>query len=134
MDEHTLRRVHTGLTSLFHGPRLRHLAILAIGEAWLYGYDVYPEELGAGAGIAIELCPRSSRTTDRSGRIELVADIEGAPLRWRWSDTGDVLRTAPENTEALVAEIDARLRPESRGMNAPDRGHEEGRTHRGSGP
>lgn len=126
VDEHTLRRVHAGLTSLFHGPRLRHLAILAIGEAWLCGYDVHPTEFGDGAGIAIELCPRSTGPADRAGRIEMTADIEDNHLRWRWSDTGNVLRTAPENTEALVVEIDARLRPENRGPNAPDRGYEEG--------
>lgn len=111
MDERTLQRVYTGLTGLFHGPRLRHLAIVAIGEAWLRGYDVHPTEFEDGAGIAIELCPRSPGPTDRAGRIEIIADAQEDRLRWRWCDTGQALRTDPEDAEALVTEIDVRLRP-----------------------
>ncbi|MFE6449626.1 hypothetical protein [Nocardiopsis dassonvillei] len=104
VDERTLRRVHAGLTVLTYSDRARRLAILAMGEAWIQGYDVYPRDTGTRIAIVVQdrLYPGAE------GRIELDEETRGGV--WRWSDTGDRLEADPDDAEALVEAIDARLR------------------------
>lgn len=104
VDERILRRVHAGLTVLTYSDRARRLAVLAMGEAWIQGYDVYPRDTGT--RIAIVLQDRLYPGTD--GRIELDEEVRGGA--WRWSDTGDQLEADPEHPEDLAEAINARLR------------------------